>query len=176
MPPPEPRPDPADPTLPQRAEHLHERSLLGGAFYLLSWLLVAGYGGAWQNHPVLAGVLAGVLLGLWALRLLVRQWHRRRPDRAAASISRQWVVLLVTAALWGAVSGWALADPALDGARTLNFIATVSLAMTFAQIFSVNPKLSLVGTGFVYLPMFAVVLLETREPGVAMVMVLNLVY
>jgi diguanylate cyclase (GGDEF)-like protein len=168
--------DPTDPTLRQRAEDLHERALLGGAFYLISWGLVAWYGGVWHAHPRLAIALAGVFLALWAARLAIREWHRDRPDRSAASMRRQWAVLLVTAGLWGGLSGWALWDDDLGGARTLTFIATVSLSMAFAQIFSVNPRLALLGTGMVFLPMLVVVLVAAQEPGVALVMVLNLVY
>ncbi len=166
----------ADGALLQRAEDLHERALIGGVFYLLSWLLVAGQGGAWQRMPVLSGLVCAVFVGLGIARLLVRRWSHAVPGRAAAGMRAQWGVLLVTAGLWGAVSAWALLDPTFAGAATVTLLATAALAMAFAQIFAVNRRIALVGTGLLFLPMLAIVLGRFQQPGVAMVLMLNLVY
>lgn len=164
-------------TLLQRAEDLHERALLGGVFYLLSWLIVAWIGDVWERSPRTAGLLCLAFLALWMLRLVVRAWFRREPiSRAGPSLRRQWAILLTTGGLWGWIAAWSLIEPALNRANAVTLLSTVSLAMAFAQVFSVNPRLSLIGTCLVFLPMVTVVLLQQRAPGVAMVLLLTLVY
>lgn len=168
---------PPDPTsLAQRAEDLHERALIGGAFYLLSWLLVAWQGGAWQRQPLLSALVCAVFVGLGIARLLIRRWSQRGPGRAAASLRAQWSVLLATAALWGGLSGWALWDRAFANAEAVTMLATAALAMAFAQIFAVHRRIALLGTGLLFLPMLVIELVRFEQPGVAMVLLLNLVY
>jgi diguanylate cyclase (GGDEF)-like protein len=163
-------------TLQQRAGDLHERAMLGGVFYLLSWLLVSGFGNGWTHYPKSSGVLAVVFLVLLVLRVLIRRAAQRRPHAARWGIHRQWGVLLLTSALWGVVACWALLDPVFGSARTLTIIATVSLATAFAQVFAVNARLAMLGTGMLYLPMLATVLWRGDQAGVALVLILNLVY
>jgi diguanylate cyclase (GGDEF)-like protein len=175
MQPAEPASDPSA-TLRQRAGDLHERAMLGGVFYLLSWLLVSGFGDAWVHYPVASGVLATVFLALLAARVLIRRAAQHRPHAASWGMRRQWSVLLLTAALWGALACWALLDPVFAAARTLTIIATVSLATAFAQVFAVNARLAMLGTGTLYLPMLATVLWRGDQTGVTLVLTLNLVY
>ncbi len=163
-------------TLRQRAEDLNERALLGGVFYLLSWLIVAWIGDVWQRSPRLVVLVALAFVLLWMLRLLIRAGLRRDPSRAAASMRRQWTVLLTTAGLWGWIAAWSLLEPSLTRANAVTLLSTISLAMAFAQIFCVNPRLALLGTGLVFVPMIAVVLVQNRAPGVALVLTLNLLY
>ena len=168
--------EPTDGSLQQRAEDLHERALIGGAFYLLSWLLVAGQGGAWERHPRLAALVCAVFVALGLARLWIRRWSQARPGRAAASLRAQWTVLLATAALWGGLSAWALWDPAFAEAHTLTLLATAALAMAYAQIFAVHRGFALVGTGLLFLPMLVLSITTLEHLGVAMVLFLNLVY
>lgn len=167
---------PGDASLKQRAEDLHERALIGGAFYLLSWLLVAGQGGGWERHPVSTGIFCLVFVVLGVARILVRRWSHAAPGRDVASLRAQWTVLLATAALWGGLSAWALWDPRFHGAYTLTLLATAALAMAFAQIFAVNRRIALIGTAMLFLPMLVIVVARLEQPGVAMVLFLNLVY
>src|SRR5688572_21031180 len=164
------------PTLRQRAGDLHERSRLGGIFYVMSWLLVAGFGEGWTRHPVASALLTVAFLGLMLLRGRVRRGFLRDPRRAEESMRDQWAVLLATGLLWGLVSGWALVEDAtFADARTLTLIATSSLAMAFAQIFAVDRRLALLGTATVYLPMLLAVWLQ-GDRGVGMVLFLNGLY
>lgn len=165
-----------DPTARQRAEDLHERALIGGIFYLLSWLLVATYGGAWSRHPLVSALLCLAFVGLGVARPLIRRWSRAHPDRPAAGMRAQWTVLLTTSALWGGLSGWVLQDPAFNGAHTLTLLATAALAMAFAQVFAVDRRFALIGTGMLFLPMLGVALGRMDRSGVAMVLLLNLTY
>jgi diguanylate cyclase (GGDEF)-like protein len=166
----------ADSVLQQRAGDLHERALIGGVFYLLSWLLVAGYGGGWERHPRLSAVLVLVFVVLGVSRVLLRGWARRHPEQAAFGMRRQWGLLLATATLWGGISAWVLLDAAFAGAHILTMLATSALAMAFAQIFAVNRRVALVGTGVLFLPMLSIVIFSAGQPGVAMVLLLNLAY
>lgn len=163
------------PTLRHRAADLHERSRLGGIFYVLSWLLVAGFSAGWDEHPVASGILTAAFLGLMLLRIRVRAGFLRDPLRAEETMREQWAVLLLTGLLWGFASGWALIDPVFADARTVTLIATSSLSMAFAQIFAVDRRLALLGTATVYLPMFLAVWLQ-GDRGVGMVLFLNGLY
>ena len=49
-------------TLRQRAGDLHERARLGGIFYVASWLLVTGFSGAWEWHPIASGLVTVLFL------------------------------------------------------------------------------------------------------------------
>jgi diguanylate cyclase (GGDEF)-like protein len=168
--------DPADLTLRQRAEDLHERARLGGIFYLFSWLLVASFGGGWAAYPKASSALALVFGALMLLRVRARRGFASDPAWAAASMRWQWTILVATAALWSVCACWALLDPVFASARMIALIASVSLAMAFAQIFAVNPRLSLLGTSTVYLPMACVVAMVERDIGLAMVLFLTGVY
>lgn len=172
----EPHP-PAAPSLiaQQRAADLHERSRLGGIFYVFSWALVAGFSDGGDNYPVAAVGIALVFVGLMLLRTRIRAAYVADPACAELSIVRQWTVLLATGVLWGGVSGWALRDPAFADAKPLTLIATSSLAMAFAQIFAVDRRLALLGTATVFVPMFAAIWLEP-DVGVGVVLLLNAAY
>ena len=163
-------------TLRQRADDLHERARLGGVFYLFSWLLTATFGAGWNHYPLASTLLALAFLALMLARVLVRRRYLAQPQWAAASMRWQWLVLVATAALWSACACWALLDVAFAGARNVVLVASVSLAMAFAQIFAVNPRLSLLGTCTVYLPMAAVVSFSDHDFGLAMVLLLTGVY
>ena len=173
----EPAPEiaPGPSTVHQRAGDLHERARLGGIFYVLSWLLVAGFSPGWDQHPIASAMVTVLFLGLLLLRMRVRAGFLRDPDRAADTMREQWGVLLTTGLLWGVVSGWALIDPVFDGVRPVTLIATSSLAMAFAQIFAVDRRLALLGTATVYLPMLVAVWLQ-GDRGIGMVLLLNGVY
>ena len=165
----------AESTTRQRAGDLHERSRLGGIFYVLSWLLVSGFSPGWDRHPIASGLVTALFLGLLLMRIRVRAGFLRDPERAVESMREQWGVLLTTGLLWGLVSGWALVDPLFDDVRPLTLIATTSLAMAFAQIFAVDRRLALLGTATIYLPMLLAVWLQ-GDRGIGMVLVLNGLY
>jgi len=151
-------PDPAHALrLQQVSLDLHERSLLGGVFYLIAWLLVGGYGGAFGTWPLLSVVLVAMFGAGAALRFWLRQRARTEPGKAAAHLRALWTLLLFNCASWGAVSVWALLDPSFLATDLVNLVSTVALATAFAQIYAVNLKLGTLGTAVIYLPPLAVV-------------------
>ena len=164
------------PTLRRRAGDLHERARLGGVFYVLSWLLVAGFSAGWQRYPGWCATLLVAFGALTVARNVIRQRYLAQPEFAAASLRWQWRVLSLTALLWGLTSTWALLDPAFAASRTVTLIATVALAMAFAQVFAVDPRRSLLCTLVVYVPAFAIALLIERDFGLALVLGLNSLY
>lgn len=164
------------PMLHQRAADLHERARLGGVFYVLSWLLIAGIGAGWQRYPVASALLLATLVGLMLARVAIRRRYLAQPGLAAASMRWQWTVLTLTAAVWGATSAWALLDPVFAPARTVTLIATVALAMAFAQVFAVDRRRALLCTLMVYLPMLVVASVVERDAGLTLVLALNSLY
>ena len=90
----EPAPEtaPGPSTVHQRAGDLHERARLGGIFYVASWLLVTGFSGAWEWHPIASGLVTVLFLALLLLRMRVRAGFLRDPGRAAETMREQWGV------------------------------------------------------------------------------------
>jgi diguanylate cyclase (GGDEF)-like protein len=162
--------------LQQSSIDLHERSLLGGVFYLVGWLLVAAFGGAFENRPLVASAFAGG----FALGTVGRFWLRRRalrePARSAAHLRALWLLLLVNSALWAAASVWALLDPTFLATDLVNLVTTVALATAFAQTYSVNLRLGIVGTTLIYLPPLLTVWTLPGMVPVAVAMSAHMVY
>jgi diguanylate cyclase (GGDEF)-like protein len=162
--------------LQQISADLHERALPGGVFYLLGWLLLAGFGGMFERRPLLcSALLVGFALAA-AVRFPLRARAAHDPGGAAAQLPRLWAVLLATSAGWGAVSVWALLDPAFVGTDLVNLVTTVALATAFAQVFPIDLARGTIGTLLIYVPPLAVVWLQADKLPVAVAMSLHLAY
>lgn len=160
----------------QISADLHERALPGGVFYLLAWLLLAGFGGMFAQRPVACTALS-FAFGLAALvRFPLRTRALHDPERAARHVGILWVVLLLTAAGWGAVSVWALLDPGFVGSDGVNLVATVALATAFAQVFPIDLRRAAAGSALIYVPPLLVLWTLPGMLPVAATMTLHLVY
>jgi diguanylate cyclase (GGDEF)-like protein len=155
---------------------LHERSLLGGVFYFVAWVLVGGFGGAFTSHLLASGVLCAAFAAGTLLRLVL---HRRMLGLGmvdARTARPLWALVVGTGALWAVASVWALLDPHFLGTDLVNLVSTVALATAFAQVYSIDLARGALGTAVLYLPPLAVVwTLEGMLP-VAAAMSAHLVY
>jgi diguanylate cyclase (GGDEF)-like protein len=136
---------------------LHERSLLGGVFYFIAWVLLGGFGGAFTSHPLPSAILSVAFAVGTLLRLVLHRRLRENPVAGPGSARRLWVLVIATAALWSCASVWALLDPHFAGTDLVNLVSTVALATAFAQVYSIDLLRGALGTAAIYLPPLAVV-------------------
>ena len=160
----------------QEIDDTYRRALVGGPFYPLAWLILAAYGGAFAHYPALSWGLLAVFLFLGVLR-----WLRKPPADIHDAPQRRWLrghwwLVLFTTALWGALMGWAVYDPALQGGRNAGLLATIGLATAFAHTFSMRLGFSALGIATLYLPSLALLLPRADLRADAMVMLVYGVY
>jgi diguanylate cyclase (GGDEF)-like protein len=160
----------------QEIDDTYRRALVGGPFYPLAWAILAAYGGAFAAHPTLSWGVLAVFLGLWALRFLWRPPARGDERAHLAWLRRHWVLVIVTTALWGALMGWAVADPDLQGGRNAGLLATLGLATAFAHTFSMRLGFCATGIATLYLPALVLLLPRADLRADALVMLVYLVY
>lgn len=162
--------------LAQEAEDTYQRALTGGAFYLLAWLIVGIYGGAFARAPLASWGLALAFVGLACARFL----HRPQPDADATArrrwLLRHWGIVVFTTTLWGGVFCWALLDPGFADARTAALLSTLGLATAVAHAFSMRLGFALAGIGVLYLPGVLVLWADPADRATALVMLVYLVY
>ena len=139
--------------LAREAADTRQRLVAGGLFYVLGWLVVSAPGDAFAEHTV---VWTAITLGFLALAGL-RFWPRA-PDededigRLKAWIDRQWILVLLTAALWGGVLSWVLFDPHLAGGRSAALLCTIAFATAFAHNYAMRRNRAVLGVALLYLP------------------------
>lgn len=154
-----------------------QRLAMGGAFYVLGWLVVGGFGAVHRHHPW-TGAL--VLLAFVGLALARRRPAPPGPDDEApallAWLDRQWVVVMATAALWAGVLAWVLLEPRFAPARTAALLCTVAYATAFAHNFSTRLGRALAGVALVYLPAPAVLAWTGQDPALALTLAIYAIY
>ena len=87
--------------LTQEVEDTYRRALNGGVFYLIAWLVVGTYGGAFARVPAVSWTLVLVFVCLAIARIV------RRPPRDAEFSSQlawlwiHWGIVVTTTTTWG---------------------------------------------------------------------------
>ena len=162
--------------LTQEMEDTYRRALTGGPFYLLAWLIVGIYGGAFGRTPLASWLLASAFIGLAALRYL----HRPVADASEAARGRwlrlHWGIVFLTTLLWGAVFCWTLLDPGFENARTASLLSTLGLATAVAHAFSMRRGFALACIALLYGPGLLVLWADPAERATALVMLVYLAY
>ncbi|MGH8029096.1 MAG: GGDEF domain-containing protein [Arenimonas sp.] len=160
----------------QEVDDTYRRALVGGPFYATGWVILASYGGAFAHHPALSWTMLAVFVGFW-----IQRWLRRPPPfvddaHALRWLRGHWILVIATTAAWGALMGWAVADPGFSSGRNAGLLATIGLATAFAHTFSMRLGFAALGIATLYLP--ALVLLLPREDlrADALVMLVYLAY
>ncbi len=163
--------------LAQETSDTAQRVALGGAFYVLGWLVVGGFAGVHRFAPVPAALL---LLAFVALALARRRPPPPAPGAAAAAmqawLDRQWTIVIGTGGLWAGVLAWAWLDPRFEPARIAALLCTVAYATAFAHNFSTRLGRALAGVGLLYLPAPALVAAGGGSPALALTLAIFGVY
>jgi diguanylate cyclase (GGDEF)-like protein len=162
--------------LAQEVDDTFRRAAVGGFFYMVAWLVVGGYGGAFVRYPGASWALVAVFLVLALVRLV----HRPRPDADADArvrwLWRMWVLVTASAALWGVVFFWSMRDPAFEQVRIASMLSTLGLATAFAHTFAFRLGWAALGIGVLYLPGLLVLWGDPRGQATALVTTVYLVY
>ncbi|HVF35557.1 MAG TPA: GGDEF domain-containing protein [Candidatus Saccharimonadia bacterium] len=160
--------------LAQEISDTHRRTLVGGVFYLVGWLIVGGYGGAFERHRALATLLAAAFMLLAIARHVVLPPSDPRSGRLW--LVWNWSVLIATALCWGAASLWSRLDPAFGAAQGAALLCNVALATAVAHNFAMRPALALAAMGFIFMPALAALWITGEERAVAVVLSVYVFY
>ena len=160
----------------QEVDDTYRRALVGGPFYPIAWAVLAAYGGAFAHHPALSWGVFAVFIGFSAQRWLRRPPTFRDDAQALRWLRGHWLLVIATTTLWGALMGWAVADPSLAGGRNAGLLATLGLATAFAHTFSMRLGFSALGIATLYLPALVLLLPRGDLRPDALVMLVYLAY
>lgn len=162
--------------LAQEVRDTYRRALVGGAFYLVAWIVVSLYGDVFQRAYGVGVAIGVAFTVLIVLRVAHRPPTTRGADAQYAWLLRHWGIVFVTSAIWGAVFVWAVVDPAFKLARTAALLSTLAFATAFAHAFSMRRAFALACLALLYLPGLALLWLDPVERPSAWVMTAYLVY
>ena len=160
----------------QEVDDTYRRALVGGPFYPLAWLILAVYGGAFSHHRALSWTVLAVFVGFWIQRRLRRPPAFADDAQALRWLRGHWILVIATTALWGALMGWAVADPDLAHGRNAGLLATLGLATAFAHTFGMRLGFAALGIATLYLPALALLLPREDLRADALVMLVYLAY
>jgi diguanylate cyclase len=162
--------------LAQEVDDTWRRAAVGGLFYLVAWLVVGGYGGAFTHYPAISWGLAAAFLVL----ALARFWHRPPLDASATTRLRwvyaMWAIVCLSGALWGAVFFWSMRDPMFAPTRVASLLATLGLATAFAHTFAFRLGFAAIGIALLYLPGLLILWGDASGQATALVGTVYLVY
>lgn len=166
--------------LTQEMEDTYRRALTGGPFYVLAWLIVGIYGGAFARTPSTSWALAFAFACLAGTRFLHRPIASAGAEADEAARTRwlrlHWGIVALTTLLWGAVFCWALLDPGFEDARTAALLSTLGLATAVAHAFSMRRGFALACIGLLYAPGLLVLWANPADRAIALVMLVYLAY
>jgi diguanylate cyclase (GGDEF)-like protein len=165
----------------QEMLEMHGRAKLGGFFYplLASAVLAAGVGA--RLAPV--WLMPGVFLALALLRLVppasladpgVGRGTDRNPASARRHVRRLWIIVIATAAIWGAFSAWGmrmLPEPA----PVLCLLSSGAFGMALAHSMCMRRLPSALCIALVTAPTLAVVVADAKT-GIAAVWAVYMLY
>jgi diguanylate cyclase (GGDEF)-like protein len=162
--------------LAQEADDTFRRAGVGGFFYMVAWLVVGGYAGAFARSPAASWALAGVFGALAVVRLLYRPPGDVGAGARLRWLYRMWALVTLSTAGWGAVFFWTMRDPMFEGVRVASMLSTLGLATAFAHTFAFRLGWAALGIALLYLPGLLVLWGDTAGQATALVTTVYLIY
>lgn len=162
--------------LTQEVEDTYRRALIGGLFYLIAWLVVGFYGGAFTRAPLASWLLVLAFVGLAIARFVRKPPHDVDADQLFTWLRVQWLIIVATTTLWGGVFLWSIVDPQFAPARTAALLTTLGLAIAFAHTYSMRRGFAFAGIAVLYLPGLVLLWGDPADRAVALVMSVYLIY
>jgi diguanylate cyclase (GGDEF)-like protein len=162
--------------LAQELDDTWRRAAVGGLFYVVAWLVVGGYGGAFMRAPALSWSLAFAFLVLAVARLVLRPPREADIARRLRWLYLCWAIVAASTVAWGAVFYWSMRDPAFEPAKIASMLTTLGLATAFAHTFAFRLGWAALCIALLYLPGLLVLWGDGREQATALVTTVYLVY
>ena len=147
----------------REAQDTRTRTRLGGIYYLLAWLLT------WLFSVAPAELLAWGLAGVafFALMLVLRLLHRlppvQTPQALRVWLDRHWLLILLTALVWGLLHAWTLNNPRFASSWIIATLSTIAFSTALAFNFSMRKRPALLALGLLYLPGLVALALHWHE-------------
>ncbi|WP_437882780.1 GGDEF domain-containing protein [Pseudomonas sp. LRF_L74] len=136
----------------REAQDTRVRTRLGGIYYTLAWLLT------WLFSESPGDMKAeGALFTIVFVFLLVLRLQHNLPgqhDRASLNqwLSQHWVLILLTALIWGLLHAWAIVSPQFESSRLVATISTLAFSTAMAFNFPMRRLSGMLGILLLYVP------------------------
>lgn len=136
----------------REATDIRQRTRLGGAFYIIAWLLCWIFSSAPGAHWAAGLFVTAAFAGLLALR-----WVHVLPRQVDEATLRHWLrlhwsLILLTAFGWGLVHAWAMASAAFEASRLIAVVATIAFSTAMVFTFPMHRHKALAGVSLLMLP------------------------
>ena len=148
-------------------DETRRRMVVGGVFYVLGWLLVCLFTPALRVYPASSLVIAVTFIGLAVARVLIRPPDSKDPKQLAVWLDIQWLIIQISAAIWGGVVLWTLVSPVLEDARVALLIGSAGFATAIAHTYCMRFWPSLLAIVLIYAPCTALMWVPGHDRAVA---------
>ncbi len=160
----------------QEIDDTRRRVVIGGSFYVLGWLLLAIYSPVFNHYPIPTVLIALFFIGLAIARVVIVPPAAPATARRMVWLNLQWVIIQISAGVWGGVLLWTLLDPLLEPARMALMIATAGFATALAHTYCMRLWASLVAIVVMYVPSMMLMWIPGHDRAVAFTLSVYFVY
>lgn len=122
----------------REAQDMRSRTLMGGGFYLVAWLLI------WLSLPEKVQFIAYGLLGSLFFAVLVSaRWFHHLPEEPSTAalnrwINQHWTLVILTTGSWGIINAAVLSEPSFVAPHLVTIISTIAFSTAFAFTFALR--------------------------------------
>ncbi|WP_146152047.1 GGDEF domain-containing protein [Ahniella affigens] len=162
--------------LAHEVDETRRRMVVGGVFYVLGWLLVCLFTPAISVYPWASLTIAVIFVSLAVARLALRPPVSQDPRVLTHWLDLQWLIIQVSAAVWGAVVLWTLISPVLANARMALLVGAAGFATAIAHTYSMRFWPSLLAVVLIYAPATALMWMPGHDRAVAFSLTVYLAY
>lgn len=162
--------------LAHEVDETRRRMVVGGVFYVLGWLLVCLFTPAVSVYPWASLTIAVIFVSLAVARLALRPPVSQDPRVLTHWLDLQWLIIQVSAAVWGAVVLWTLISPVLANARMALLVGAAGFATAIAHTYSMRFWPSLLAVVLIYAPATALMWMPGHDRAVAFSLTVYLAY
>jgi len=157
-------------------DETRRRMVIGGFFYVLGWLLVCLFTPAIKTYPTGSLLIAVTFIGLAVSRVVIRPPDGQNARRLSSWLDIQWMIIEVSAAIWGGVVLWTLIDPVLEDARLALLVGAAGFATAIAHTYCMRFWPSLMAIVLIYAPCTAFMWLPGHDRAAAFSLTVYFMY
>lgn len=160
----------------QEIDDTRQRVVIGGSFYVLGWLLVAIFTPVFERYTLTASLIGLFFVGLAIVRIVYVPPPEPATQRRMYWLNAQWVVIQVSAGMWGCILLWTLLDPVLQLARMALLVGTAGFATALAHTYCMRFWASLVAIVAMYVPGMMLMWMPGHDRAVAFTLTVYFAY